>query len=53
VESVKTFKFFQIVSGAHVPAIFAAEMKNKQKRGQCNDDILIVLAINDSSVGKK
>jgi hypothetical protein len=37
-------------SGAHVPAIFAAELKNRLKRGQCNDDALIVLAINDSSV---
>ena len=37
-------------SGAHVPAIFAAELKNRLKRGQCNDDALIVLAINDSSI---
>ena len=35
---------------AHLPAIFAAELKNRLNRGQCNDDALIVLAVNDSSV---
>uniref|UniRef100_A0A183BKC7 VWFA domain-containing protein n=1 Tax=Globodera pallida TaxID=36090 RepID=A0A183BKC7_GLOPA len=38
-------------NGAHLPAIFANELRNRLQRGQCADDVLIVLAVNDSSVG--
>ncbi|KAL3069700.1 hypothetical protein niasHS_015934 [Heterodera schachtii] len=39
-------------SGAHLPAIFANELRNRLQRGQCADDVLIVLAINDSSTAQ-
>uniref|UniRef100_A0A914GTL4 Uncharacterized protein n=1 Tax=Globodera rostochiensis TaxID=31243 RepID=A0A914GTL4_GLORO len=38
-------------NGAHLPAIFANELRNRLQRGQCADDVLIVLAVNDSSYG--
>uniref|UniRef100_A0A914M1H9 TPM domain-containing protein n=1 Tax=Meloidogyne incognita TaxID=6306 RepID=A0A914M1H9_MELIC len=36
--------------GTSLPAIFADALKNRLNRGRCNDDALIVLAINDSSL---
>ncbi|CAK5086642.1 unnamed protein product [Meloidogyne enterolobii] len=35
--------------GTSLSAIFADALKNRLNRGRCNDDALIVLAINDSS----
>uniref|UniRef100_A0A1I8BK36 Uncharacterized protein n=1 Tax=Meloidogyne hapla TaxID=6305 RepID=A0A1I8BK36_MELHA len=37
-------------TGTPLPAIFAASLKNRLNRGRCNDDALIVLSINDSSL---
>lgn len=48
--SKKIFLNFFWHSGALLPAIFAAELRKRLRRGQCNDDALIVLSVNDSAV---